>query len=73
MKTVTVNAAALKRVLIALNGPAHYIRELQATRNLPLNPIEILTDDYNTAGAEYNKLLEQGKLKDNSDEPKSEV
>lgn len=51
MRTVTVNAAALRQVLMALNGPAHYIRELQVTRNLPGsdNPINILTDEFNAA------------------------
>lgn len=48
---IPVVAGALYRVLMALNGPAHYIRELQATRSLPgsKNPIDRLVDDYNAA------------------------
>jgi hypothetical protein len=52
VERVTVSAYALKQVLTALNGPAHYIRELQATRG-PLvgedNPINILVNQYNAA------------------------
>jgi hypothetical protein len=46
---ITVNSDALREVLVALNGPDHYIRELQVTRNLPgmNNPINILIDEYN--------------------------
>lgn len=46
---VTVDAKALFTVLRALNGPAHHIRELQATRNTPgsNNPISKLVDQYN--------------------------
>ena len=46
---ITIDADALYQVLVALNGPPHYIRELMTTRNLPLvnkNPIDILTDEY---------------------------
>lgn len=47
---VQVSAKALHRVLGALVGPSHYIRELQATRNLPgENPINTLIDEYNAA------------------------
>ncbi len=48
---VTVTAKALHQVLGALIGPGHYIRELQATRNLPGidNPINTLIDEYNAA------------------------
>lgn len=47
--SLVVDALALKQVLHALNGPAYYIRELQATRNLPgnLNPINVLIRQYN--------------------------
>lgn len=51
MKTVTVNADALRQVLQALNGPSHHIAELQSTRN-PIfkdNPINILIDEFNAA------------------------
>jgi len=40
-----VDADALRRILNALNGPSHYIRELQVTRNLPgsePNPIDVI-------------------------------
>lgn len=45
---VTVSADALRQVLVALNGPGHYIRELQVTRG-PLfdNPIDKLTNEFN--------------------------
>lgn len=33
---------ALKQVLLALNGPPHYIRELQVIRSLGNSPIDIL-------------------------------
>lgn len=49
---ILVSADALKQLLAALNGPPHYICELQVTRGpLPLigndNPINILIDNYN--------------------------
>lgn len=56
MKTVTVDANALRQVLEALNGPAHYIRELQVLRG-PLhdgNPIDTLVSNYNKAVDEFN-------------------
>ena len=31
---ISVTAEALREVLVALNGPGHLIRELQATRNI---------------------------------------
>lgn len=45
---VTVSGSALRAVLVALNGPGHYIRELQVTRG-PLfdNPIDTLLTQYN--------------------------
>ena len=66
MEQVTVNAKALKEVLEALNGPGHYIRELQATRSLPGNdnPINILIEEYNSAIEAYNaKMIEWDKVK----------
>ena len=58
METVTVNAYALRELLVALNGPAHLIRELQALRG-PLvgenNPINILTAEFNAAVAAYKE------------------
>ena len=57
MKTVTVNADALRQVLEALNGPGHLIRELQYTRG-PLvghdNPINILVKEFNQAVVDYD-------------------
>jgi hypothetical protein len=63
MKTATVNADNLRRVLEALNGPSHLIRELQATRG-PLvgddNPINLLMEDYNKAATLHNRLKGKG-------------
>lgn len=47
----TVDADALRQVLVALNGPDYFIRELQATRNLPGSPIQLLTDQFNVQAA----------------------
>lgn len=52
MEKVTVSADALRQILQALNGPGHYIRELQALRNGPFsgdNPINKVADEYNAA------------------------
>lgn len=56
MDTVTVNAKALREVLLALVGPAHHIRELQATRGLPgyENPIDTLIREFNEAVDAHN-------------------
>jgi hypothetical protein len=63
MEKVTVSAAALRQVLNALNGPGHYIRELQVTRG-PLigddNPINILCDEYNAAVEAHNEAQKVG-------------
>lgn len=57
---VLVDAEALRQVLDALNGPGHYIRELQVTRNLPgnNNPINTLVEQYNAFADEHNKTTE---------------
>jgi len=60
MKTVTVNAEALQALLVAVNGPSHYIRELQVTRDLPAgmsddNPLNILTKEFNEQVEAYKK------------------
>lgn len=55
MKTVTVDADALRQVLQALNGPGHHIRELQAIRGLGDSPIDKLVEDYNKAAEEFNR------------------
>lgn len=47
---IIVNATALRALLAALNGPAHHIREIQATTNPlvdPSNPIVVLTNEFN--------------------------
>jgi hypothetical protein len=46
---IPVSQDALYRVLCALNGLPHQIRELQATRGLPgdVNPIDVLIADFN--------------------------
>lgn len=48
-ETVAVNAKALRSVLMALNGPSHYIDELQAIRSIQGedNPINRLIKDFN--------------------------
>lgn len=45
-KMISVDADALRQLLDALSGPGHHIRELQATRNFPPNPINTLIDQY---------------------------
>lgn len=47
---VSVDAKALREVLIALNGPGYYIRELQVTRGeaFPDNPIDLLIKEFNS-------------------------
>lgn len=62
MDKITVSADALYKLLSALNGPSHYIRELQVTRNPIIsenNPIEVLMKEYNEAVDAYNASLEQ--------------
>lgn len=53
--TITVSRDALYKVLHALVGPAHNIRELQATRILHElghpNPIDILIEQFKAGGA----------------------
>lgn len=52
---ITVSASALKKLLSALAGPSHFIRELQVLRDndallnggTMTNPINILTKEYN--------------------------
>lgn len=57
MEKVTVSTDALRQVLQALNGPGHYIRELQVTRNLPgdSNPINTLIEEFNAAVEAWGK------------------
>ena len=51
---ITVDANALRQILVALNGPSYHIAELQVTRglsktfdSLEVNPIDKLTDEFN--------------------------
>lgn len=59
---VSVDAKALYQVLQALNGPDHYICELQAIRSLPTlpgereNPINQLIREFNEAGIPADAL-----------------
>lgn len=49
---VLVDGLALRQILVALNGPAHHIGELQATRSLHrlghANAIETLMEQFNS-------------------------
>lgn len=54
-QTTPVNTNALRELLVALNGPEHLIRELQATRSLPGNPIIQLIEDFNAKCEELFK------------------
>lgn len=47
--TVSVDAHALRLLLNAVTGPSHYIRELQMTRRLSDNPINLLIAQLNQA------------------------
>lgn len=66
MKTVTVNAAALRQLLAACMGPGHHIRELQATMRLPdvmvgdPHPIKLLVREYNEALAKFKEESKDG-------------
>ena len=48
---ISVDREALRRVLSALIGPPHHVRELQAIRGLPgtADPIGLLVDQFNAA------------------------
>ena len=63
MKTVTVDAAALRQLLEAFLGPIYYVNELRViydlgtkfpdeTRN---NPVGLLIKQYNEAAEAHNK------------------
>lgn len=49
MKTVTVDAGALRQVLEALTGPSYLIMELKVTQGFEDNPINTLIRQYNSA------------------------
>lgn len=46
---VSVDAMALRALLVALDGPGHHIRELQAIRSLGNSPIDKVLDQFNQA------------------------
>lgn len=48
-RKVSVDYASLREVLVALLGPPHLIRELQAIVSLPDNPISRLVGSFNAA------------------------
>ncbi len=57
---VSVDGTALRQVLMALIGPSHLIRELQATRGLKgltdvANPIDVLLEQFNAEVARIEK------------------
>lgn len=58
-ENIPVNADNLRTVLSALNGPPHYIRELQALNKPPFNsPIAALTDQFNAWAEKVNAAIE---------------
>ena len=74
METVTVNAKALRRLLSALMGPPHYIRELQATRDNGMglfddNPIDILCKEYIAAVDAFNEQHKRENKNEKSQNP----
>ena len=63
-KHVVVSRGPLVRLLTAINGPSHHIRELQVTRGLPLgpeNPIETLINEVNHQVTIFNSLPQELK------------
>lgn len=60
MKTVSVDAGALKEVLEAfMTGQTHRVLELQAIQSLPGSTIGILLGNYNDAVDQHN-ILQNG-------------
>lgn len=49
MKTVTVDAEALRELLEALVGPQYLMSELRVTQGMGDNPIDTLIEQYNAA------------------------
>lgn len=70
MKTVTVDANALRQVLQAILGPDHYIRELKVIHNLYQklpgnladNPLGLLIQQYNEAATACEEEEEENEL-----------
>ena len=61
---IEVSAQALGQLLRAATGPAHHIRELQVTMNIPFgepNCIEVLRDQYNEYAEKQNAHQENNK------------
>jgi hypothetical protein len=44
---VSLSTSAVWELLNALQGPPHYIREIQATRGIGDNPLDILCREFN--------------------------
>lgn len=59
MKTVTVDADALRQVLQSLIGPSYLMSELMAIRGLGDSPIDILVDQYNMAVENHDETEQQ--------------
>lgn len=59
MKTVTVDADALRQVLEALIGPSYLMSELMAIRGLGDSPIDILVEQYNAAVESHDAKEQQ--------------
>jgi hypothetical protein len=64
-KMVSVDANALGQVLRALNGPGHYIRELQVTRDLDNKGLSLERNPINLLIEQYNSFVEDELKKDN--------
>lgn len=57
MEYVTVSAEALRKVLLALNGPTSHVQELQTSRGSSAdNPIDTLCKEYNAAAMANNAI-----------------
>ena len=59
MKTVTVDADALRQVLQALIGPSYLMSELMAIQGLGDSPIDILVEQYNAAVKSHAAMEQQ--------------
>lgn len=68
---ISVNFVQYQRLLEALDGPAHHIREIQATRRIAEltpdpahpNPINVLLKEYNDAVRAHNAAVATEKAK----------
>jgi|GEM_PF-1586572 len=70
---VDVSAVALHTLLTALVGPAHLVRELQATRGQLIgddNPINVLINEYNHALAAHGGATDVNDARTQSDAPR---